>query len=260
MNTPGDILTQRESTGRGFALALTLHAALIGGFLASNWLNHTETFGAKNAGGSAVAIQTVNTIPLPSHGAENHLATDTESEAPLEPPKKVERAKVAKPAPNAIPLKAKTTPKKTAEQPSEVSHVLPKYRKLDPYKIPSKTAPALSSAAFAVSGSGNISPGAHTTLGENFSAYGAQIQQIVASHWHTDTVDPSIRTAPTVIATFNLNRDGSIHDLHILQSSNIPLLDTSVERAILDSNPLPALPAEYPRNQASVEFSFELKR
>jgi len=259
MNAPGDILTQRDHTGRGFALALTLHAALIGGYIANNWLNHTETFGAKNAGGSAVAIQAVNTIPLPSHGAENHLATDTESEAPLEPPKKVAQPKVQKPAPDAIPLKSKTAPKKTAEQPSEVSH-LRKYKELDPYKVPSKTAPALSSPAFAVSGSGNISAGAHTTLGDNFSAYGAQVQQIIASHWHTDTVDPGIRTAPTVIATFDLNRDGTVHNLHILQSSNVPLLDASVERAILDSNPLPTLPPNYPRNQASIEFSFELKR
>lgn len=258
MNHPGEILTQRENTGRGFALALTLHAALIGGYAASNWINHGPTIGAKNAGGSAVAIQAVNTIPLQTHGQENHLATDTESEAPVAPPKKVERAKVEKPAPNAVPIKTKV-PKKTAEQPSEVSH-LRKYKDLDMNQVPSKTAPALSSSSFAVQGSGNIAPGIHTTLGDNFSSYGAQIQQIVASHWHTDTVDPRVRTAPTVIATFDLNRDGTVQNMHILQGSGIVPLDASVERAILDSSPLPPLPPAYPRNQASVEFWFELKR
>lgn len=259
MNHPGEILTQRDRTGRGFVIALTLHAALIGGYVASNWASHSETFGAKDAGGSAVAIQAVNTIPLPTHGVENHLATDTESEAPLQPPKKVERAKVAKPAPDAIPLKSKTPPKKTAAESSEVSS-LRKFKQLDPYKIPSKTAPALSSASFAVSGSGNISPGVDTTLGENFSSYGAQIQQIVASHWHTESVDPSIRTAPTIIATFDLYRDGTIHNLHLIQGSNIQPLDASVQRAVLDSSPLPSLPPDFPHNQATVEFWFELKR
>ena len=51
--------------------------------------------------------------------------------------------------------------------------------------------------------------GQDTTLGNHCSGYGAQIQQLVASHWNTDTVDNRIRTAPTVTATFELMRDGS---------------------------------------------------
>lgn len=260
MTAPGEILLQHERMGRWFFAALTLHVVVIGGVLIANWLQgHTETFGSKDAGGSAVGIEAVNTIPLQTHGPENRLATDTESEAPQTPPKPVERAKKEIPAPNAVPLKMKAPKKKLADIASEQSHIK-KFSQLDPYKLTSKTAPALSSPEFAVTGSGRISPGAHNTFGDQFSAYGTQIQQLVASHWHTDTVDQSIHTAPTVIATFDLSRDGSVRNLHILQSSNIPPLDASVQRAILDSNPLPPLPAGFPHNTASVEFWFELKR
>jgi TonB family protein len=260
VTAPGDILLEHERMGRWFFAALALHVVVIGGVFLANWVQgHTETFGAKDAGGAAVGIQAVNAIPLQTHGPENRLATDTDSEVPQTPAKPVQRAKKEIPAPNAVPLKMKTPKRKLADVASEQSHVT-KFNKLDPYQLTSKTAPALSSPEFAVTGSGRISPGAHNTFGEQFSAYGAQIQQLVASHWHTDTVDQSIRSAPTVIATFDLSRDGSVHNLHILQSSNIPPLDASVQRAILDSSPLPALPPGFPHNTASVEFWFELKR
>ena len=59
------MLNQPERVGRAFWAALALHAALIGGFVASNWLAaHTDTFGAKDAGGGAVGIETVKAIPL----------------------------------------------------------------------------------------------------------------------------------------------------------------------------------------------------
>ncbi len=260
MTAPGEILIQPERVGRAFIVALALHAVLIGGFVLSNWLaGHTETFGSKDAGGQAVGIEAVNTIPLQAHGPENRLATDTDSETPQTPTKPVERAKKEIPPPDAVPLKSKTPKKTLADVASERSHIT-KFNKLDPYQLTSKNAPAVSSPEFAVTGSGRISPGAHNTFGDNFSAYGTQIQQLVASHWHTDTVDQSIRTAPTVIATFDLNRDGSIQNLHILQGSGILPLDASVERAIRDSSPLPPLPPNFPHNTASVEFWFELKR
>lgn len=253
-------LDQRDPLGGAFFAALALHVGLIGGFLGYNWwvATHKETFGSKDAGGSSVAIQTVNSIPLPHHGPENRLATDTDSEVPMTPPKPVERTKAEKPPPDAVPIKSRT-PKKTAEVASEVSHLRP-FKQNDPYQLTSKTAPAVSSPAFAVSGAGSISAGAHNTLGDKFSGFGAQIQQLVASHWKTETVDNRIREAPTVIATFDLMRDGSVRNVQILQGSDIPPLDASVKRAILDSMPLPHLPPDFPHDQASFEFWFELKR
>ncbi len=258
MTAHPDMLDQPERVGRAFWAALGLHAALIGGFVGSNWLAaHTDTFGAKDAGGGTVAIETVNTIPLPNHGPENHLATDTESELPQAPAKPVEKVKA--PPPDAIPIKSKTPKKNLAETASEQSH-LTKFKQVDPYQVTSKTAPALSSQSFAVTGSGTLAMGPHTTLGSNYSAYGSQIQQLIATHWHTETIDQTIRSAPIVSVTFEVMRDGSVRNVHIVQGSNIPPLDASVERAIRDSSPLPPLPPGFPHDSALIDSSFELKR
>ena len=93
-----------------------------------------------------------------------------------------------KPPPDAVPIKSKAPKKTLAEVASEQSHIT-KFKQLDPYQVTSKSAPALSSPAFAVAGSGHVAMGPHTTFGTNYSGYGSQIQQLIASHWHTETVD-----------------------------------------------------------------------
>lgn len=260
MTAPGEILMQPERTGRAFAVALILHAALFGAILASNWLaSHTDAFGAKDAGGAAVAIQTVNSIPLPHEGPKNPLATDTDSEVQQAPAKPKEQVKKEIPPPDAVPLKA-AKPKKTVADIASERNRFRNFKDIDPYKVYSKSAPAISNPAFALQGAGNVGVGPHTTLGDKCSAYAAQIQQLIASHWNTASIDVRLQTAPTVIVDFDLLRDGSIHNEHLLQRSGIQPLDASVERAILDSNPLPSFTTCFDRNQASVEFWFELKR
>jgi len=73
-------------------------------------------------------------------------------------------------------------------------------------------------------------------------------------------VDASLRTAPVVIATFDLMRDGSTRNVKILQRSGNLSLDNSVQRAILDASPFPPIPAGFEHDFARVEFWFELKR
>jgi TonB family protein len=51
-----------------------------------------------------------------------------------------------------------------------------------------------------------------------------------------------------------------VTNVHISQPSGVYLLDTSAERAVLDTNPLPALPPEFPRNDATVELFFQLRQ
>ena len=66
-----------------------------------------------------MGIEAVNTIPLPHHGPENPLASDTDSEVPQAPAKPVERVKEEKPPPDAVPIKSKTPKKTPAEVASE---------------------------------------------------------------------------------------------------------------------------------------------
>ncbi len=260
MTAPGEILIPPERMRGAFLVALAMHAALIGGMIFSGWLAaHRNVFGAPDAGGSSVAIETVNAIPLPHHGPQNPLASDTDSEVPQAPAKPIERVKEEKPPPDAVALKTKTAKKTPAEVASEKNKFRP-FKSIDPYQVYSKSAPAVSNPAFSAAGSGRVSPGANSTIGNRCPAYAAQIQQLVAAHWNTSNVDASVRTAPTVIATFDLTHDGTARNVHILQGSGVAPLDSSVERAIMDASPFPKIPACFDRDQASAEFWFELKR
>jgi TonB family protein len=253
-----DILDSKESMRKPLFGALALHISVVATLVVSNWTEHRDSFGAPDVAGGAVAVQAVNSIPIPHRGEKNPLANDSQSEVPQTPAKPVEAVKEDKPRPDAIALKMKDL-KKKAPVASEKQIFRP-YKELQPNQVTSKQAPQVSNPMFqAQQGSGNVGVGAHTTLGNRFAAYGAQVQQIVANNWHTNDVDAKYQTAPIVIATFDVMRDGSIRSLQIAQSSGIQGVDFSVRRAILDSR-LPPLPQEFDKDHATVEFLFELKR
>ena len=256
-----DILDQHDSLRTPFAAALTLHVALIAGLAIYTWINgHREAFGDPNAGGAAVGIEAVKSIPLPSRGPENPVAHDTKSQVAPEPPAKQERAKKEPPPPKkAVELKSKTAKQLRAKV--EPQRHFKSFDDLDPNKIRAEQAPAASSAMFSqMPGSGRIGAGLNTTLGTRFGEYSARIQQMVAQHWRTGDVDSSLRTAPQVIASFEIKRDGTISAPKIVQTSGVATLDFSVRRAILEASPFPPLPSEFTRSSATVEFVFELKR
>jgi protein TonB len=262
LSAHADILDDRDPLGGAFAGALMLHAALIGGLTAYALLNgHSEAFGTKDAGGGAIGVEAVKSIPLAHHGAENPVANDTQSQVPQTPAKPVERVKEEKlPSPDAIPLKSRKAKKEQAQVASEKQRFRP-FKELDANQLTNKEAPQVSSSLFsAMPGAGRVGTGSNTTLGTRFGGYAQQIQQLVASKWRTADVDATINTAPTVIATFDLMRDGTARNVKILQKSGVPSLDFSVERAILEASPFPPIPPGFERDSARVEFWFELKR
>lgn len=258
MTAPGQILGQPDRVRGAFLGALAMHGALVLAFIYSSWFAaHRDAFGAPDAGGSSVAIEAVNSIPLPHHGPQNPLASDTDSVVPQAPAKPVERVKAEKPPPDAIPLKSRK--KAAADEASEKNKFRPP-TKLDLNQVYSSSAPAVSSPAFAAKGGGNVGAGPANTLGNRCPGYAAQIQQLVASHWNTSEVSSSIHTAPTIIIRFDLMHDGTARGIHLLQRSGITSLDSSVERAVEDSSPLPPIQSDCGVDHASAEFLFELKR
>lgn len=256
-----DILDQHESLRAPFTGALALHAGVVGALaLYTFLLGHREQFGDPNAGGAAVGIEAVKSIPLPHSGPENPVAHDTQSQVPQEPAKQ-ERAKKEPPPPkNAVELKSKTAKQLRAKVEPQVRH-FKSFDELDPNKIKSQQAPAVSSPLYsAAPGAGRIGAGANTSLGARFGAYSALIQERVTQHWRTGDVDASIHTAPQVVVNFEIRRDGTIGAPSIVQGSGISTLDFSVRRAILEASPFPPLPQEFERKSATFEFVFELKR
>ena len=60
-----DILDQPEPLNRAFVAAVTLHVTLIAGMGIYGWVSsHHESFGAPDAGGGAIGIEAVKSIPL----------------------------------------------------------------------------------------------------------------------------------------------------------------------------------------------------
>jgi protein TonB len=60
--------------------------------------------------------------------------------------------------------------------------------------------------------------------------------------------------------SFQIARDGTISNVEVKQSSGIPSLDRSAQRAILASNKLNPLPADYRGSSVDVTFYFEYSR
>ena len=258
-----DILDQRESLRAPFTGALALHVGVVGVLAVYAYIyGHREAFGDPNAGGAAVGIEAVKSIPLPHSGPPNPVAHDTRSQVSQEPVKQEKAKKEPPPPKNAVELKDKTAKQLRAkvETQPQVKH-FKSFDELDPNKIKSQQAPAVSNPMFSeMAGAGRVGTGANTTLGTRFGEYSGRIQQIVSQHWRTGDVDATIRTAPQVVVDFEIRRDGSVGNLKVLQGSGISALDSSARRAILEASPFPPLPQAFERSSATFEIVFELKR
>jgi periplasmic protein TonB len=261
MTPHADILDSRESMAGGFWASVFLHGSLIAVGVFYAWMaSNSKPFGDPDAGGTAVGVQAVKSIPLAHQGQQNPVANDTESQVPQTPAPPVVRKEVEKaPPPDAIPIKsnvAKTKPAPVASTPHRFQAYKP-----EPNQLTTKAAPQVSSPLYSAQpGAGQIGTGAHTTLGSRCGAYAEQIRQLVATHWNTGEVDARLQNGPVVIATFDLARNGNISNFKLLQRSNIAALDNSVQRAVLDASPFPPMPNCIDKDTARVEFNFELKR
>ena len=80
----------------------------------------------------------------------------------------------------------------------------------------------------------------------------------IAQHWNTAGVHSS--PSQQCAVSFTIQRNGMVANVQVTQPSGDYLLDTSAKRAVMDANPLPTLPSEFPRNEATVELWFQLRQ
>src|SRR5262249_40670775 len=109
MTAHADILDQPEPLKGYFAASVAVHAFVLGGAAIATWIvGNRPQFGAPDAGGVAVGIVAVKSIPLAHQGEPNPVANDSKSEVPQQPePVKRERVKREAPPKDAIPIKGK---------------------------------------------------------------------------------------------------------------------------------------------------------
>ena len=260
-----DILDQPEPLGKSLAGSVVLHISVGAALLMSAWAGHGSrvSWGDVNGGGmGSVAVNVVPRIPLPGRsGPINPVANDTESVVPTPPAKAKPRPKVEAPEPNAIAIKSRNATKKASRAASAPNKFREQQQDL-PNQVYSSAGQAVVSPMYGMTGGGGVGIGSNSPFGTQFGWYVNLLRDQVARNWRTGDLDPRLRSAPPVVATFTIRRDGSVAQgsVRITQRSGNPALDFSAQRAILDAAPFQALPPQFPRNEVEIEFWFELRR
>ena len=256
MDQHADILDQRESLGGPFVQSVLLHAAIAGALIVSTirFQHSREVWGSANtSAGTAVAINSVKSIPLPSRaGHVNPVANDTESQVPQAP--KPEPKKQVKVPDDAIPLKSRLAKHQPRPQ------ALQRYRPQPPppNQVFSRDAPAAVSPMFQKPGSGGVGVGPNSAFGNQFGAYADLVVQRVTDKWQTTGL--AGLHLPMAVITFDILRDGSVKNAQIAQRSGNSTLDYSALRAVMDAGPFPPLPPNYSGSSTNVELRFQLQQ
>jgi len=259
-----DVLDEREQLGVPLLTSLGLHAAIFTGLLVTGYIARSamEQWGdPKSLGGGSVGITPVSKIPLPSRaGIENKVANDSESTIPTQPKPQPKPKPQVKVEPDAIAIKSRNTPKRPSDliTPNQKYSSVPEPR---PNQVYSSVGQAAVSPMFSLApGGGGVGSGSQNPFGYGFGWYAQLIRDKVARNWHTEQVDPRLRTAPDVVIVFDLYRDGSTRNVRVGQPSGNFALDQSALRAVAQASPFQPFPANMPRDSYTIDLVFQLKR
>jgi protein TonB len=255
-----DILEQPDRLSRWLMGSVAMHVTIAGTLIWYNFIGPGKPtqWGSPTGGGlGAVAVNPVVRIPLPSRNApQNPVANDTKSMAPTPPPKAKPQPKTApKLDANAIPLKSRFAKEKDRPSPS---YSAPNRFREQQKDLPNQVyshGQALSSPIYGVSGGGGVGVGDNSPFGTQFGWYAKLIVEQAGQHWQTGRLN---QVNPATVM-FTIRRDGSVTGVRILQSSGNQAMDFSVQRAIMDASPFPALPPQFPGNDAPVQLRFSTK-
>ncbi len=186
------------------------------------------------------------------------------------------RAAAAPPAakPAAEVPKAAQPPPKEAHTVREVPAPKPKEKPKKPVKpaetplaaqAPKEPPAASSGHAGPATGAAGAAPAPGTsavtaTLGigdASLSWYGAAVKAALEAAWIKPVLEDATGTASVVVA-FDIARDGATRNLRVQQSSGIPSLDRSAQRAVIDASPLPGIPPSWSGDAIPVTMRFDL--
>src|SRR6266404_899259 len=253
-----------------------LHAALILVLALSAYFHWQGNRWAGPGGGSeSTKEKLVGTtgVPMPKTPSVNEsnvvdpskslLKNDVKPEPPQ--PKKEE----------IVPPDLKNVPDfKTLEKPNKKPPPPPRQNKAFEPKIPNpeNAVPGKNLGAPNITTGAGTNPGSSSTPGlaiksegggDFASRYGWYIESVkrrIQSNWLQITIDPGVRAAHTAhaVVEFTISKDGNVKDVQISQASGNLSMDNSGLRAIMSSNPMPALPPDYSGSSVRVIFDFDL--
>jgi TonB family protein len=251
VDTVGDILAATGSRApewkAGVVGTILLHVGAVAALLVASRIPPPHHYVSTQA----VAVRLV---PLASVRGARTVAV---SELPVSKPVIEKPEDVPAPSSKALPLPDKQKNKK------ETPPVHP--AKTSPQAKTKATSSAVDlpepgeSAAGSPTGVAGVNSNFGTSLSAfdsadfNYSYYVTQMLATIGANWFKPT-DQAV-TPPVVF--FRIGRDGSISDVRIERSSNVPFVDRAAQRAVLASSPLPPLPADFHEASLGVHLKFE---
>jgi TonB family protein len=198
-------------------------------------------------GGTKVNLVSAAGIPMP----KEPVATESKAVDPTKGLYKEEPPKPPEPKTDATKI-----PKFEKEKP------LPPSRKSRTFE--SKTPPPENAVPYGKGGNPDLPTGYSQTPGGGSSGvsiqgqggadfasrYGWYIESVknrIYGNWQQWTIDATGRASRTIhcAVVFTINRDGSLRDVHISESSGNISYDNAALRAVLSSNPVTKLPSDY---------------
>ena len=93
------------------------------------------------------------------------------------------------------------------------------------------------------------------TKGYDFGKYGKIVQKEVRKNWYPPKA-AYMGVKGVVLFRFYIERDGSVTELEMLQSSGIPSFDRAARNAIEGASPFPSLPEGFSEQRVGVQFGF----
>ncbi|MGC1483313.1 MAG: energy transducer TonB [Candidatus Acidiferrum sp.] len=175
----------------------------------------------------------------------------------------------------------KTTPPPEPKTPAEVLPTFKKEKpkppthksKIDEPKVPPPDnavdygqggAPNLPTSYATKPGGGSGPITANGQGGGDFASryawYIESVRRRIGQNWLQSTIDRNVLAARRAhcVMTFRIYRDGSVKEMQLAQTSGNISMDNSAQRALLSSNPMPALPSDYSGSFVDVTFDFDL--
>jgi len=251
----------RESLRGALLVSVGLHVVMSALMLTYGWLRfgHGESWGNPWEKGSSARVRTVSSLPG----------------VPLPTPLQVTPNTVANENPGLYRTQPEAPPPEHAEEipkfkdeikPNEPKRINTRIQKQQltppPNAVPFGAGgqPAVAYNQFTTSaGEAGIAFG-EGDFGSRYGWYVAAVRNKVSSNWLLSTISPSLMVAPRVYVEFDILRDGTVSNLHLMQSSGNPEVDRSTLRAIEASNPFGPLPSDYSGSQVAVDFYFDFHR
>jgi len=249
---------------RYFSYSVYLHVSLAVLLLLGVWIQHSgNPWGGIGGGESGVKVSLVASagIPMPpttnptdSEAVDPTKGLNKEEPKPKEPEPKTDAAnipKFEKEKPLPPSNKSKVFEKKTPPPENAVP-----YGKGGQMNLPSgySNTPGPLNGGIAVQGQGG------GDFAARYAWYVESVKRNISQNWMQNTIDPAVRAArrAKTTVTFTINRDGTVKNIRVSESSGNRSLDDSAQRALLSIDHFPTLPSDYPHNSVDVIFDFDL--